>query len=83
MKTAELRQMKTEELHGELDRLRRHFFDLSAQAVTEKLENPNQLGQTRRDIARIFTLLRERLETEPKDQGQYHREALATHRRGG
>ena len=42
MKIAELREMKTEELHGELDRLRRHLFDLRVQAVTEKLENPNR-----------------------------------------
>lgn len=81
MKIAELRAMKTEEVHGELDRLRRHLFDLRAQAVTEKLENPSQLTQTKRDIARVFTVLRERGETEIEQQ-QYHLEALATHRRG-
>ncbi len=77
MKIAELRAMKTEELHGELDRLRRHLFDLRAQAVTEKLENPNQLTQTKRDIARLFTVLNERGEIEI-EQKQYHLE-----RRGG
>lgn len=82
MKIAELREMKTEELHGELDRLRRHLFDLRVQAVTEKLENPNQLGQTKRDIARIFTILQERGETGIEEK-QYHMEAIATHRRGG
>ena len=82
MKIAELREMKTEELHGELDRLRRHLFDLRVQAVTEKLENPNQLGQTKRDIARIFTILQERGETDIEEK-QYHMEAIATHRRGG
>ena len=82
MKIAELREMKPEELHGELDRLRRHLFDLRVQAVTEKLENPNQLGQTKRDIARIFTILQERGETGIEEK-QYHMEAIATHRRGG
>ncbi|UCG16578.1 MAG: 50S ribosomal protein L29 [Phycisphaerales bacterium] len=82
MKIAELREMKTEELHGELDRLRRHLFDLRAQRVTEKLENPNQVGLTRRDIARIFTVLTERGETDIEER-QYHLEAIATHRRGG
>jgi large subunit ribosomal protein L29 len=82
MKIAELREMKTEELHGELDRLRRHLFDLRAQRVTEKLENPNQVGQTRRDIARLFTVLKERGETGIEEK-QYHLEAIATHRRGG
>jgi large subunit ribosomal protein L29 len=82
MKVSELRQMKSEELYNELDRLRRHLFDLRAQAVTEKLENPNQLGQVKRDIARIFTVLRERGETGIEEK-QYHLEASATHRKGG
>ena len=82
MKIAEIREMRTEELHGELDRLRRHLFDLRSQAVTEKLENPNQLGQVKRDIARLFTVLAERGEI-GIEESQYHLEALATHRKGG
>ena len=35
MKVSEIRDMKTEELHSELDRLRRHVFDLRSQAVTD------------------------------------------------
>ena len=55
--------MKIDELHNELEHLRRHLFDLRAQAVTEKLEDPTQLLKTRRDIARILTVLRERGDT--------------------
>ena len=80
MKISELREMKTEELHGELDRVRRHLFDLRAQAVTEKLENPHQLRFARHDIARIFTIMRERGETGIEEK-QYHMEAAATHRK--
>ncbi len=50
--------------------------------MTEKLENPNQVTQARRDIARIFTILKERGETGIEER-QYHLEAIATHRRGG
>ena len=82
MKISEIREMKTEELYAELDRLRRHLFDLRAQAVTEKLENPNRIIHAKRDIARIFTVMRERGET-GIEQKQYHLEAIATHRRGG
>ena len=82
MKIEELREMKTDALHNELDRLRRHLFDLRAQSVTEKLVNPNQLSQTRRDIARLFTVLKERGETGIEEK-QYHLESLATHRGGG
>ena len=60
MKLENIRAMKLDELHGELEHLRRHLFDLRAQAVTEKLEDPTQLLKVRRDIARILTVLRER-----------------------
>lgn len=62
MKIEAIRALKTDELHGELERLRRHLFDLRAQAVTEKLEDTTQLGQARRLIARVLTVLRERNE---------------------
>ena len=81
MKASEIREMKTEELHGELDRVRRHLFDLRAQGVTEKLENPYQLTQARKDIARILTILGERGETGIEEK-QYHLESVASHRRG-
>lgn len=79
MKIADLRDMKTEELHAELDRVRRHLFDLRGQAVTEKLENPHQLGDARRTIARILTVMGERGEKNI-EQTQHHLEA--THRGG-
>lgn len=81
MKISEIREMKIEELHGELDRLRRHLFDLRAQAVTEKLTNPNLVTQAKRDIARIFTVLRERGETSV-EQRLHHLEAVAVRRTG-
>lgn len=77
MKITEIRDMKTEELHGELDRLRRHLFDLRSQRVTEKLEDPSQLGKTQRDIARIFTVLSERGEKDV-EQKQYHLESAGS-----
>jgi len=82
MKIAEIREMKTAELHGELERLRRHLFDLRAQSVTEKLENPYQLTATRKGIARILTLLRERGETGIEEK-QHHLETVAKQRKSG
>jgi large subunit ribosomal protein L29 len=55
MKSKELREWNDEELQSELDRLRRHLFDVRAQAVTEKLEDPSLLTKARRDVARILT----------------------------
>lgn len=60
MKIAEVRALSDEELAAELERLERHLFDVRAQAVTEKLEDPSLLGKAKRDIARIKTVLCER-----------------------
>ena len=60
MKYSEVQKMSTQELQIEEQRLRRHLFDLRAQAVTEKLENPKQLLATRKDVARVLTALRHR-----------------------
>ncbi len=75
MKIGDIREMKTEELHSELRRIRRHLFDLRSQAVTEKLQDPTQLGKTRCDIARILTVLGERGDKDVEAQ-QVHLEAV-------
>ncbi|MBK8268448.1 MAG: 50S ribosomal protein L29 [Planctomycetes bacterium] len=75
MKIADMRELKIDELHIELDKLRRHLFDLRSQATTEKLEDSSQLGKTKRDIARVLTVLNERGE-ENIEQKQYHMESV-------
>ena len=60
MKASELREMNPDELVDELENYKRRLFEIRTQAVTEKLEDPCQLGKTRRDIARIKTILRQR-----------------------
>jgi large subunit ribosomal protein L29 len=66
-KTKELREHETTHLQSELAEKQKHMFDLRSQAVTEKLEDPSQLRKTRKEIARIKTVLRQReLETAAK-----------------
>src|SRR5436305_4207154 len=60
MKIKELRDKETPALAHELTDKQKHLFALRSQAVTEKLEDPTQLSKTRRDIAQIRTILRER-----------------------
>ena len=60
MKASEVRDMKAEELPVEVTRLRQKLFELRSQAVTEKLENPMQLKEIPRDIARLLTERRRR-----------------------
>lgn len=82
MKISEVRQLSTDELYSELDRLRRHLFDLRSQAVTEKLEDPAQLSKVKRDIARILTVLGEKHESDI-EQKESHLQATATRRSRG
>ena len=65
MKIAEIRALSNEELSVELERLERHSFDIRAQAVTEKLEDPSLLGKAKRDIARIKTVMVQRARPRP------------------
>ena len=60
MKIKEIKERETDALQQELKDRQKHMFELRTQAVTEKLEDPTQLLKTRRDIARILTVLRQR-----------------------
>ena len=60
MTTKEIREKQTDHLKHELVEKRKHLFDLRTQAVTEKLEDPSQLRKTRKDIARMQTILKQR-----------------------
>jgi len=68
MKIKEIRDKQTPAIELEVKDLQKHLFDLRTQAVTEKLENPSLLNKTRKDIARMKTILRERELVEKKDQ---------------
>jgi len=60
MKIKEIRELSDEELSSEVDRIRRHLFDVRSQAVTEKLEDPSLLTKAKRDLARLLTVERQR-----------------------
>ena len=81
MKITEIREHSTEELHNLLEELRRRLFDLRAQAVTEKLEDPTQLTKAKRDIARILTVLGQR-KVKDVESTQHHLEKAHTGRKG-
>jgi large subunit ribosomal protein L29 len=70
MKIKEIRDKEVEPLTHELVDKQKHLFHLRSQAVTEKLEDPTQLGKTRKDIARIKTVLRQRKLEQTKTQAK-------------
>ena len=60
MKIAEIIAMSDEELASEVGRLRKQLFEVRSQAVTEKLADTTMVCKTKRDIARILTVIKER-----------------------
>jgi large subunit ribosomal protein L29 len=60
MTIKEIREKTDSDLQHELAEAQKHLFDLRSQAVTEKLEDPSQLNKTRKAIARIKTIQRQR-----------------------
>ncbi len=58
--TAELRAKSDSELGEELARAQESLFNLRFQAATGQLESHGRLKAVRRDIARIYTIMRER-----------------------
>jgi large subunit ribosomal protein L29 len=60
MKASELRGKSADELKQELQSLLKAQFSLRMQKATQQLANTSQIGKTRRDIARVRTLLTEK-----------------------
>ena len=56
----DLRDTDDVELRTRLAEAKQELFNLRFQNVTGRLDNTSRLGDVRRDIARINTLLRER-----------------------
>lgn len=59
-KAATLRTLSDDQLLDELESARQELFNLRFAFATGQLDNSAQMSATRRDIARIHTVLRER-----------------------
>ena len=57
---AELREMDDSELETTLTEAKQELFNLRFQNATGQLDNYARLGQLRKEVARINTILRER-----------------------
>ena len=60
MKVSELREKSGDDLQKELESLLRAQFGLRMQVATQQLSNTSQLKKTKRDIARVRTIMREK-----------------------
>ena len=57
---AEIRDLADEELVSRLGEAKEELFNLRFQVATGQLDNNRRLQHVRRDIARIYTVMRER-----------------------
>ena len=62
MKASEVRAMSVAQLNEKLDALKKDLFFLRMQHATNQLDNPQKLVETKRDIARVKTMIREKEE---------------------
>ena len=60
MELNKIREMTELELAAELDKMKKDLFNLRFQHVTGQLENPLKMKETKRDIARVKTIMREK-----------------------
>ena len=60
MKASELRNISSAELETKLGELKKDLFFLRMQHATNQLDNPLQIAQVKRDIARVKTIIREK-----------------------
>ncbi|MBA3980881.1 MAG: 50S ribosomal protein L29 [Alcanivorax sp.] len=60
MKASELRDKSVEELQGELNGLLEQQFKQRMKQASGQLSQTHQIGEVRRDIARVKTVLKEK-----------------------
>ncbi len=56
----ELRQLTGEELTNKVREMKEELFNLRFQAATGQLESHGRLSAVRKEIARVYTIMRER-----------------------
>ncbi len=59
MKLYELRQLSETELHDRVAELKEEIFNLNFQKATRQMADAKRISSSRREIARILTLLHE------------------------
>ncbi|MEE1116344.1 MAG: 50S ribosomal protein L29 [Clostridia bacterium] len=60
MKARDIREMSVAELETKLKDLKTELFNLRFQHAINQLDNPHKIEDTKRDIARVMTILQEK-----------------------
>ncbi|MBQ6152669.1 MAG: 50S ribosomal protein L29 [Ruminococcus sp.] len=64
MKAKDLRELSAHELELKLKDLKEELFNLRFQLAINQLDNPMRITAVKRDIARVYTVLRESSDVE-------------------
>ena len=70
MKAAEIRDMKIEDIQEELDDARESLMRLRFQLTTGELTDHTQIRSTRRNIARLITILKQLADEHQEKEGE-------------
>jgi large subunit ribosomal protein L29 len=62
MKTGEIRELSLDEMNNKLVDYEEELFNLRFQHQTDQLENTQLMKKTKRNIARVKTLIREMID---------------------
>jgi len=68
MRANELRELSLDDLESKKKEFQQEIFHLALRRATGQLENPMKVRQSRRDLARVETVIRER-QTSAKQEG--------------
>jgi large subunit ribosomal protein L29 len=60
VKGSAMRDMTTDEIQGRLTELREELFNLRFRNAMKQLDNPLKIRASRREMARLLTVLREK-----------------------
>ena len=60
MKTAEIKEMSVQDLQERIAAEKARLATLKVQHAVSPVENPSEIKKTRRDIARMLTVLRQK-----------------------
>ncbi len=64
VKAESMRDMTPQEIQARIDELREELFNLRFRNAMRQLDNPLKIRESRRELARLFTVLREKEKAE-------------------
>ena len=67
MKASEIRDLGADEIQQKVADLKEALFNLRFQHEVGQLENPKKIGETKKDIARLKTILNAKSQTQTEE----------------